>query len=389
MPSSICQRSYLHFMGTACCKNDDLQIEKKGLEACAEEKFTVDMSDCQLELAAQEVGHRSAGSAPKVIEEVTTAENQTVVQADDSDTGYFPERDATETEPQAEVPMIPRKEPTWELFDEDFKESTIGQEDFVQLIVPLEKVPEEVADKDAPDLTPKEDRQVEDVQNVEGEQPAAKAAQAPDAKRVAAKKAAAKKKKEAEEAKRKAAAEKKKADEAAKQKNEEEDAKQKAMADDESQKREGQVKARARKKAWKAVDQARQNSMIAKLCEAATKGDIPVLMELLGESVDVDVFGPKGDYMTPLHCACEAGQTDFVKALVIHAGADILGNIKVGANTPLHLAAMNNHAECCEIVGGPRALTMKNGQGKTPKDLAEDAGAKAALRVLKKLAKKV
>mmetsp|Transcript_150665 Transcript_150665/g.280921 ORF Transcript_150665/g.280921 Transcript_150665/m.280921 type:complete len:360 (-) Transcript_150665:182-1261(-) len=358
-------------MGTACCRSEDLPQRSTNMEVCAEERFPVDSSECQLQPGHEEASEQAAEPAQLKDDEsvVPSAAGADVPTAQAGSEGVV---QTTEVDIHSGSGVV-KLDTSAALAPEETKEGTlIGEADDKAT---TETVKRAVVQTDVVEVIP--DKESKEEQEKHNEKPVA------DAKKAIVKNTAAKKK---EDAKKKAAAQKKKAEEDAKRQAAE--AAQRAIEDEENRKREGQQKARARKKTWKSIDPAKQKDMIAKLCEAAAKGDVSVLLQLLDEHVDVDVFGPKGEYMTPLHFACEAGHAEFTKALIVTAGADPCGTIKASANTPLHLAALNNHADCCEIVGVPRALTLKNGQGKTPRDLAEAAGAKAALKALRHLAKK-
>ena len=105
--------------------------------------------------------------------------------------------------------------------------------------------------------------------------------------------------------------------------------------------------------------------------EAAAEGNIRRVKQHLVEGVNVNAKFKDG--WTPLHMAAEGGHREIVD-LLIAKGADI--NATAGAGdgvgwTPLHEAAEGGHKKVVELLIQKGAnINVKNGDGRTPMDLA-------------------
>ena len=106
--------------------------------------------------------------------------------------------------------------------------------------------------------------------------------------------------------------------------------------------------------------------------QAAEAGNIEVVKQHLADGVDVNAKFKDG--WTPLHMAAEGGHREIVD-LLIAKGADINATAGVGGDgegwTPLHEAAEGGHKKVVELLILKGAdLNVKNGDGRTPLDLA-------------------
>jgi uncharacterized protein len=118
------------------------------------------------------------------------------------------------------------------------------------------------------------------------------------------------------------------------------------------------------------------------LLEAAKAGDVGAVRTLLAGGADPN--GMRGDGITALHLAAEAGHLEIAKLLVA-GGAAVGAKTRIGAYTPLHLAAESGHAPLVEALldagADPKATT--SGSGVTALHLAAKApGGEGAVRAL-------
>jgi ankyrin repeat protein len=104
----------------------------------------------------------------------------------------------------------------------------------------------------------------------------------------------------------------------------------------------------------------------APVADAAMRGDLDAVQELLSRGADVNAA--QGDGMTGLHWAAEMGNAEMA-GMLLGAGASVRSVTRLGDYTPLHLAAKNGHPEVAGLLleagadveavtstGGARAL---------------------------------
>src|SRR5262245_17214921 len=78
-----------------------------------------------------------------------------------------------------------------------------------------------------------------------------------------------------------------------------------------------------------------------RLADAAMQGDKATVLALLKPGVDVNA--PQGDGTTALHWAAYRGDLEMTQAL-LKAGANVKAATRIGAMTPLFMAAKNGSA---------------------------------------------
>ena len=110
----------------------------------------------------------------------------------------------------------------------------------------------------------------------------------------------------------------------------------------------------------------------APLSDAARRGDVEAVVELLDSGADVDAA--QGDGMTALHWAAERGHAAMAEHL-ISASADVSVRTRIGSYMPLHLAARGGHSGLVRLLleagSDPAAVTTNSGV--TPLHLAAAA----------------
>src|SRR5260221_5479068 len=79
----------------------------------------------------------------------------------------------------------------------------------------------------------------------------------------------------------------------------------------------------------------------APIADAVQRGDTAAVRALLEQAVDVNAA--QGDGMTALHWAAMKNDADLTQTLVF-AGANVRATTRIGAYTPLILAARNGNA---------------------------------------------
>jgi hypothetical protein len=120
-------------------------------------------------------------------------------------------------------------------------------------------------------------------------------------------------------------------------------------------------------------------SLDSELLEAARKGDVRKVRELLDRGADVDARDKYG--WTPLHLAAYRGYAE-VARLLLDRGANVDARDDVG-DTPLHWAAHDGHLDVVELLLEHGAdASAKDGKGKTPLDLAREKGYVEVARVI-------
>ena len=116
------------------------------------------------------------------------------------------------------------------------------------------------------------------------------------------------------------------------------------------------------------------------LHQAAEKGDLDEIVQLLDEGVDVEVQDKL--LFTPLHRAAENGNYMAVR-LLLDNGAQVRARNKYGV-TPLHAAAQKGHVDVVKLLLSRGAkVTDRTLAGDTPMDLARDKGDYDVCKILK------
>jgi len=81
---------------------------------------------------------------------------------------------------------------------------------------------------------------------------------------------------------------------------------------------------------------------VAPVADAAQRGDLDGVRRLLRAGADVNAG--QGDGMTALHWAARNGEVAMGETL-LYAGASVEAGTRIGAYTPMHLAARGAHHE--------------------------------------------
>src|SRR5687768_6322480 len=118
----------------------------------------------------------------------------------------------------------------------------------------------------------------------------------------------------------------------------------------------------------------------ATVAEAAMVGDKAAVRELLKKGMDVNAA--QGDGMTALHWAARTGDVELGQML-LYAGANVKAMTRLGAYTPLIMAAQVGNAKMIDLLltsgADPKVATTN---GTTPLMLAASAGHADAVRLL-------
>lgn len=118
----------------------------------------------------------------------------------------------------------------------------------------------------------------------------------------------------------------------------------------------------------------------APLADAAMRGDLDAVREILGRQADVNVA--QGDGTTALHWAAYRDDVEMAR-LLVEAGADVTVKTRLGDLTPLFMAAKNGTAEMIELLAEAGAeIHSTNANGTTPLMLAAASGKTDAVQVL-------
>ena len=106
------------------------------------------------------------------------------------------------------------------------------------------------------------------------------------------------------------------------------------------------------------------------LFDAASRGDLGVVKELLDDQIEVDERGRYGE--TPLMAAALAGKAAAAELLIAH-GADIMARNE-GGLTPLHAAAYSGSEEVAQLLldHGAKLEDSANVSGATPLIVASE-----------------
>ena len=127
--------------------------------------------------------------------------------------------------------------------------------------------------------------------------------------------------------------------------------------------------------AWLRADVS--NSPVA---DAAQTGDAAAVRALLRQAADVNAA--QGDGMTALHWAAMKNDPDLAQ-LLLYASASARATTRIGAYTPLLLAAQNGNAEVMEpLIKGGADVNAKTSNGTTPLMFAAAAGNARAVTLL-------
>ena len=87
-----------------------------------------------------------------------------------------------------------------------------------------------------------------------------------------------------------------------------------------------------------------RNANAQDLLVASQDGDLEAVRTFV--SAGADLAATRGDGMNALHLASERGHTDVAIELVV-AGVPVEAGTRIGAYTPLHLAALAGHSTIC------------------------------------------
>jgi ankyrin repeat protein len=121
-------------------------------------------------------------------------------------------------------------------------------------------------------------------------------------------------------------------------------------------------------------------SPVADVADAAMRGDLPAVRALVQKGLDVNV--PQGDGMTALHWAAMRGDSAMA-ALLLARKANVAATTRIGAHTPLHVAAQGAHLAVVRALlsrgADARAVTT---DGITTLHLAAMGGSAEVIRAL-------
>ena len=118
----------------------------------------------------------------------------------------------------------------------------------------------------------------------------------------------------------------------------------------------------------------------APVADAAMNGDVETVRTLLAR--DADVNTAQGDGMTALHWAAFHDDVALTR-LLLEAEADVAATTRIGAITPLSLAATNGSAAMIEaLVAAKAGVNIPTSTGATPLMTAATSGSVDAVRAL-------
>lgn len=119
----------------------------------------------------------------------------------------------------------------------------------------------------------------------------------------------------------------------------------------------------------------------APVADAAMKGDVEAVRQLLRQGADVN--GAQPDGMSALHWAADRGDAELARML-LRAGARTDAVTRIGEYAPLHIAARNGHAEVVSALleGGADLEVRTDPGGTTPLHVAATGGNGEVVRML-------
>src|SRR5258705_2503933 len=116
------------------------------------------------------------------------------------------------------------------------------------------------------------------------------------------------------------------------------------------------------------------------VADAAMQGNKEAVRALLKQAVDVN--GAQGDGMTALHWAAMKDDADLAQ-LLLYAGANVRATTRIGAYTPLVLAAKQGSAAVmAPLLTSGADANAPTSNGTTPLMLASASGSVEAVRLL-------
>src|SRR6185295_12614132 len=118
----------------------------------------------------------------------------------------------------------------------------------------------------------------------------------------------------------------------------------------------------------------------APVADAAMQGNTEAVRALLKQAADVN--GAQGDGMTALHWAAMKNDADLAQ-LLLYAGANVRATTRIGAYTPLILAAKNGSATVmAPLLKAGADVDLPTSNGTTPLMLAAASGNLDAVTIL-------
>ncbi len=116
-----------------------------------------------------------------------------------------------------------------------------------------------------------------------------------------------------------------------------------------------------------------QSAMLNTLIDAASRGDISAVRDLLRDGAEVNDM--QGDGMTALHWAAEIGNAQLTDML-IYAGSNTEAGTRIGQYTPLHIASRNGQGQIVEklVDAGANVHAKTTNSGTTALHLAAISG---------------
>jgi len=128
------------------------------------------------------------------------------------------------------------------------------------------------------------------------------------------------------------------------------------------------------------VGAAFEGAVPATVADAAMKGDLDVLRQLLDEGGDLNAA--RGDGMTGLHWAAKTGDLE-VARLLLEREAALESSTRVGSHTPLHVASSFGHdAVVNALVEAGADVNAKTETGASPLHFAAASGSADSVSIL-------